>query len=202
MSVSCRIRLSCDWIRAWLDGTVYASMPASPITDEQVSEALDVAKHIPFESEAWEGALTTWDGKPAKKIIVEPEKPLTWAQGMFILVRDVPEHEAAMVGLSVILTPKLKPMICRYDYHDGIHRNPPWCDISEINMGQFHRHVYNVRAFKELNRWDACAEPINQPKNENLPPQRRLAHLKSRFVEDLEIEFLDKHGARLIFDRP
>ena len=178
------------------------TVPASPITDEQVREALDVVKHIPVGDEAWDGVETKWEGKPAKKIIVEPRKPLAWAQGMFILVREHLEREAAMIGLSVTLAPKLRPMICRYDYHDGEHRNPSWFEINQINMGQFHRHVYNVLAFEKLGKWDACAEPIEQPNNENLPPQRRLAHLKSRFVDDLGIEFLDKSGALRLFGSP
>lgn len=103
------------------------------------------------------------------------------------------------VGLTLYAAIGLRPMlpICRYDFDDNEHENPDFCAFPSVTSGSFHRHVYNERAVRELDRWDACAEKLELPTSGG--PKQLLDRLKGRFLQDLHIRFERKDDQQSVF---
>lgn len=171
-------------------------MYASPFTPEQVTAILQVKKNLPVEPKV--RTITSRGGKPAREVDLEIDGPLPVGQGLTMEFRTNLQKGEVMIALKVILTARRKEMVCRYDIHDGVHHNPAWCSTQLVNSGSFHRHVFSVRAYTETGDWDRCAELIVQPKAPK-PPQQWEKYLRDQFVTDLNVEFIDKEGAFVLF---
>lgn len=170
---------------------------ASPISDEQVQEALLAKKYLPIDPDRQKS--DQHGGEVYTRLPLEVES-CPWAHGFSMVFREEWQESRAKVGLIATLSPSYRVWICRYDYHPGAHHNPDWFPPFEIGIKRFHRHLFTNRAYREHGpgQWDACATEIEQPKNP-LPPQQYLVHLKRVFMSDLKVETLDRWGYHALF---
>lgn len=170
-------------------------MLASPFTDAQIQKILEVPKFWPIEATVRK--ITGQGGIAAKEVDLECDE-LSVGTKLLVEYRDADRRISPLIALKVLLTRRHKEMICRYDVHNGMHRNPKWYTPQLVNSRQFHRHVFNERAYRETGVWDQCGDFIIQPQHP-LPPQRYSEFLRHRFITDLNIKFTDKTGALALF---
>lgn len=100
--------------------------------------------------------------------------------------------------MSLMLLAKIgkRPVqpLCRYEIQNNDHRNPDWYQPCVVESGEYHKHVYSVRAYEEFfGQWDKCADPLGKPKGVSSPASEFKA-LKAMFLEDLNIKIIDKNA--------
>jgi hypothetical protein len=84
--------------------------------------------------------------------------------------------------------------ICRYDIQNNDHTNGRICGMQGVIPHRSpHRHIYCPECHEKLNKWDACAEFIDQTCiSEPL--------LRSAFIRDLKIHTTSSAAHRDMFD--
>lgn len=114
-----------------------------------------------------------------------------------IKVKDSDDTMSLMLLAKIGKRPE-QPM-CRYEIQNAEHANPPWYPPPVVEFGEYHKHVYNVRAYEEFfGDWDKCADVLGRPKK-NSSPASELNALKEMFLRQLNIEIIDRDAASSIW---
>ena len=164
---------------------------AAPIyTQKEVDDLLAMPKVVQWDSRGRRG----WDTHREREsitiqVIVEGDEDIRFSIEAF---RNTELGEFSLILKGQIGARPLEGL-CRYDIHDGPHRNhkdfwPP----DEIADGKPHVHKYREKAIRQGLTWHSYAEI--------LPDDcASVNDLTSRFLKDCNIKFQDKEPHQDLF---
>lgn len=166
----------------------------------EVDKLLTLPKYI--DGEMWNEKATPRGRKDEEQVaipcVLDDESQFADAK-LKVIIRVDHRKETMAFVLNVRLGKRPEQPICRYEVQNSEHINPPWYSPEVIEVGEFHRHVFNARAYEEYYMgWDKCADSLGMP-SKNSSPQSEYQSLKKKFLTDLNIDIRDKDASRGIW---